>query len=158
MAVQVKLFTLAFQEEIQGFDTTEFDDFMKDRRVHNVYEHFFQKDDRYYWAILLGYEEPVDSIHGQKAAWTNAQRELWEMLKNWRLAKARSTKTAPFLIMHDKQLVEIIQKMPDNLTAMQNVRGIGEKKAQSFGNEILGVIAEWKKKQQLARENTAQKT
>ena len=44
------------------------------------------------------------------------------------------------MILNDASLADLCRKEPESLEALLGVTGIGEKKAQSFGKEILPTI------------------
>lgn len=64
-------------------------------------------------------------------------KELFETLKKWRRKKALEENIKPYIIFSDSTLIEISNKRPKNLEELLEVRGIGEKKINKYGEEIL---------------------
>jgi superfamily I DNA/RNA helicase len=61
-------------------------------------------------------------------------------LRDWRRNKASSLNIPPYMIMNDKTLIEIIQKMPLNTDELQDVFGLGGLKIKKYGEEIIDII------------------
>lgn len=66
---------------------------------------------------------------------------LFEALRQLRLDLANDASVAPFMIMHDTTLAEIVARRPATLDELSRVAGIGERKLALFGNAILAVVA-----------------
>jgi len=47
---------------------------------------------------------------------------------------------AAFVVLHDSSLDEICRRQPKSLTELLEVPGIGEKKAETYGREILAAL------------------
>jgi ATP-dependent DNA helicase RecQ len=73
---------------------------------------------------------------------TNAEQQLYQALKSTRLSLAKIHNLAPYMIFHDKTLVELVQQKPASLAAMREVSGVGEAKLQRYGQSFLDVILE----------------
>ncbi|PID76082.1 MAG: helicase [Deltaproteobacteria bacterium] len=78
---------------------------------------------------------------------------LYEELKDWRRQKADSEDLKPFQVMHLKAIVQIALKLPDSITALRQIKGIGEKIAARYGAEVIGMVRAYRKDKGLA--NTA---
>ena len=66
---------------------------------------------------------------------------LLAALKAKRLAIARAQNVPPYVIFHDKTLVEMASLRPGTLEALLLVSGVGESKMQRYGRDFLDVIA-----------------
>jgi ATP-dependent DNA helicase RecQ len=62
---------------------------------------------------------------------------LLQHMREWRRGFARQRGVPAFMILNDASLADLCRKEPDSLGGLLEVIGIGEKKAQSFGKEIL---------------------
>ncbi|MEX2551922.1 MAG: ATP-dependent DNA helicase UvrD2 [Actinomycetota bacterium] len=62
------------------------------------------------------------------------------MLREWRIAKARSEGRPAFTIMHDSTLETLASSSCRSLGDLARVKGIGPAKLESFGDEILAVL------------------
>jgi ATP-dependent DNA helicase RecQ len=63
--------------------------------------------------------------------------ELREFLREWRRITAREKMIAAFTVLHDTTMDELCQKRPKNLGELRTISGIGEKKCEMYGREIL---------------------
>jgi ATP-dependent DNA helicase RecQ len=69
-------------------------------------------------------------------------RELFEALRARRLELAQERGVPPYVIFHDRTLVEMAMERPGSLEAMAQIGGVGQKKLETYGPEFLTVIAE----------------
>src|SRR5262249_21398542 len=67
--------------------------------------------------------------------------KLLQVLKNWRLTRAREDEVPAFVIFHDSVLAEISSAKPRTLEALYGIKGVGENKLARYGEEILRVVA-----------------
>jgi ATP-dependent DNA helicase RecQ len=63
-------------------------------------------------------------------------------LKNWRAEVARAHNLPAYVIFHDATLAEIARRRPQSLEDLQGISGIGAKKLEAYGAEVLRVVAE----------------
>lgn len=63
-------------------------------------------------------------------------------LKAWRAEVARAHNLPAYVIFHDATLAEIARRQPRNLDALQDIGGIGARKLEAYGAEVLRVCAE----------------
>jgi ATP-dependent DNA helicase RecQ len=68
--------------------------------------------------------------------------ELRAALKKWRLQVAKAQTVPAYVILHDAAIEELCRRQPRSMADLIGVPGIGEKKAQRFGSELLVLIAE----------------
>ncbi|WP_274425942.1 DNA helicase RecQ [Chelativorans sp. YIM 93263] len=71
-----------------------------------------------------------------------ADRALFEALREKRLEIARTQNLPPYVIFHDKTLIELAAARPASRTQMTRVPGVGESKLERYGPAFLAVIAE----------------
>ena len=65
---------------------------------------------------------------------------LAEYLREWRRNMARENKVPAYIVLHDSTLEELCRKRPSNFAQLKQVPGIGEKKADVYGAEILQAL------------------
>ncbi len=70
--------------------------------------------------------------------------DLMARLKAWRSEIARSRQVAPYLIFHDRVLQEICQRLPLTWEQLGACHGMGSKKLESFGDQILAMVRQQK--------------
>lgn len=61
-------------------------------------------------------------------------------LREWRRSIARETKIPAFVVLHDSTLEELCRRHPKTLGQLMQVPGIGQRKADTYGAEILQAI------------------
>jgi len=66
--------------------------------------------------------------------------ELYEKLCVWRIQKAKSLKLPAYCILHNSTLKEITHRGPCNLEELKNIKGMGKRKIEYFGAEIIDLI------------------
>jgi ATP-dependent DNA helicase RecQ len=66
--------------------------------------------------------------------------QLREYLREWRRSVAKEMKLAAFIVLHDSSLDEICRRRPKSLDELLEIPGIGEKKAETYGREILAAL------------------
>ena len=79
--------------------------------------------------------------------------ELLRLLKEWRNIKARETKLPHYMILPQKTMVTLANFVPQSLPALKKVKGMGKKKLEKFGEELMDIIVSYCKKEDL--ENSA---
>jgi ATP-dependent DNA helicase RecQ len=67
--------------------------------------------------------------------------DLKEYLREWRRSIAKEMKLAAFVVMHDSSLDEICRRKPKSVEQLLEIPGIGEKKAETYGRQILAALA-----------------
>jgi ATP-dependent DNA helicase RecQ len=68
---------------------------------------------------------------------------LLQHMRDWRRTFAKERGVPAFMILNDASLADLCRREPSNLDDLLEVTGIGEKKAQSFGKEILKAIQQF---------------
>ena len=82
----------------------------------------------------------VEGVPGLPALDAPAQSRL-QALKAWRGEVARTHNLPAYVIFHDATLHAIAHLAPSSLEALQDISGIGQKKLQAYGQEVLRVVA-----------------
>ena len=70
---------------------------------------------------------------------------LLEKLKSVRLEIAKEQKLPAFVIFHDSTLADMCKKLPITLEGFLKVSGVGQSKAEKYGEKFLSVISEFEK-------------
>ncbi|MBE6063468.1 MAG: DNA helicase RecQ [Clostridium butyricum] len=70
---------------------------------------------------------------------------LFGKLKNWRKEKAYKEKIKPYIIFSDTSLISICNSKPKTLDELLEIKGVGTKKIENYGHEILELINRYKK-------------
>jgi ATP-dependent DNA helicase RecQ len=64
----------------------------------------------------------------------------YEALKAWRAEVAKAHNLPAYVIFHDATLAAIAQAQPHDLAALQGIAGIGVKKLEAYGQDVLRVV------------------
>ena len=83
---------------------------------------------------------PPEKRRVQDAAPAETDPALAEYLREWRRNMARENKVPAYIILHDSTLEELCRRRPANFAELKQVTGIGEKKADVYGAEILQAL------------------
>ncbi|MCX4665170.1 DNA helicase RecQ [Streptomyces sp. NBC_01381] len=67
---------------------------------------------------------------------------VFEALRAWRGAQAKELGLPAYVIFHDATLREIATLRPSSLADLGGISGLGEKKLATYGEGVLGVLAE----------------
>ncbi len=65
----------------------------------------------------------------------------FERLRIWRASTAKSAGVPPYVIFHDATLAAIASARPSSLDALGGISGIGAKKLERYGEDVLRVLA-----------------
>ncbi|NFO86808.1 DNA helicase RecQ [Clostridium botulinum] len=91
------------------------------------------------YKVLKNKEKVIFKILNKEESILN--RELFEALKKWRKEKAFKENKKPYIIFSDTTLIDICNNKPDNVEKLLDIRGVGEKKINDYGEEILKIIS-----------------
>src|SRR5262249_14283850 len=97
------------------------------------------------WVTITESRSAVRQVFTRKAApappcESEVDSELREYLREWRRLTAKERGMPAFVILHDTTLEEICRIMPSSIAQLRTVSGIGERKADMFGQGILTAI------------------
>ncbi|QBP74022.1 DNA helicase RecQ [Herbaspirillum huttiense] len=69
------------------------------------------------------------------------EQALFEKLRWWRMETARTHNVPAYVIFHDATMREIAKARPQSLDDLRHVTGVGEKKLETYGAQIIDLIA-----------------
>jgi len=75
------------------------------------------------------------------AGLTEAGQLRFAALKAWRADVARSHNLPAYVIFHDATLAAIAAQGPQSAADLQGISGIGERKLEAYGDDVLRVVA-----------------
>jgi ATP-dependent DNA helicase RecQ len=75
---------------------------------------------------------------------TDIDADLREYLREWRRLTAKEKGIPAFVVLHDTTLEEICRVMPVSVEQLRAISGIGERKADMFGQGILAALRRFK--------------
>jgi len=152
--MHVRVFTLRFNPATEAFEDTPVTQFLADKEVCSIRDHFFLKDDTPYLTLVVCYRPralPPPPAHGQSEgrqrdeSWReHLAKEDWPLfntLRDWRAERAKAAGVPPYVICNNRQLVEVVKVRPDTLAALGAIEGFGAAKVKKYGAELLALIA-----------------
>ena len=74
---------------------------------------------------------------------------LFRQLKEWRNIKAREMNLPHYMILPQKTMINMANSLPLSLPSLNLVKGMGRKKSESFGAEILNIIISYCKEEKI---------
>ncbi|MDV4150286.1 NERD domain-containing protein [Clostridium sp. AL.422] len=89
------------------------------------------------------YNSSIKSDSEIKVESNNINEEIIQKLKAFRLKKSREEGNKPYFIFSDKQMMDIIDKMPKNKTELKQVSGFGDIKVGKYGEDIIKIISKY---------------
>ena len=166
--MQVKLFTFRYSATLGGFDDTPLLEFTRDKELVAFREYFYSVNEVPHLCCVLTWQDAVvtdrqlqlaregpapDDPRARPAASSRSrrkkdpstvldesQRALFNTLRAWRKTTADAQGVPPYVVLTDRQLVELIQRRPDSKTALGHVHGIGPAKVERYGDALLKAL------------------
>ncbi|QSN61064.1 DNA helicase RecQ [Caballeronia sp. M1242] len=68
------------------------------------------------------------------------EKARWDRLRTWRAETAKTDGVPAYVIFHDATLAEIARSDPDTIDDLRHIPGIGVRKLERFGDELLDVV------------------
>jgi superfamily II DNA helicase RecQ len=155
--MKVRVVTLRFVPEQGGFDDAELRAFMESAEVLDVTHHFFVQEQSPWMVLVLRYRESearARLMHGRgepagdraptdhASTLDPAQRGLYDALRAWRHARAKADGLPPYVVLTNRQLAVVARLGPRTKAALEAVEGFGERKRDSYADDVLRVVAE----------------
>jgi ATP-dependent DNA helicase RecQ len=78
-----------------------------------------------------------------KESWEGVDRDLFELLRKLRRAKAEERGLPPFVVFSDATLRDFARRRPSIWDALPQVSGVGEKKRAEYGEDFLDAITSY---------------
>lgn len=132
----VKVFTLAFDPVLAAFNDEPVREFLADKDVESVSDHFFTKDGTPFLALVARYRLaalPATPETGSKPgrvrdeSWRDSlPKEHWPLfntLRDWRGERAKQEGIPSYVICNNRQLAEVVEKRPASLAELGQVDG-----------------------------------
>ncbi|MGL4410062.1 DNA helicase RecQ [Zoogloea sp.] len=71
-----------------------------------------------------------------------AEGRLLDALRQWRSSKAKERNVPTYVIFHDATLRDIARQRPTSLGDLATISGVGDRKLNAYGDEILALLEE----------------
>ena len=99
---------------------------------------------------LRQYQKPVKARRGSSGSMrpkgyvesdlSSIEQAVFDKLRWWRMETARKHNVPAYVIFHDATMREIAKAQPQSQVALRGVSGVGEKKLETYGDEIVELI------------------
>lgn len=148
----VKIFSITFNSALGGFDDTELREFLKDKDVISIQDHFFMKNEVPYLTLVIKYfpfRQELDANLAPKGKRDEAWREtlsesdmgIFNLLREWRAKRSKEEGVPPYILFTNKQLAELIKENPTSPAHLERVDGIGKNRVEKYGRDVLNILS-----------------
>ncbi len=72
---------------------------------------------------------------------------LFERLRSWRGEQAREQRVPAYVVLHNSHLEEISARKPRTIHELGAIKGVGLRRAARYGEELLALVGEERKKE-----------
>jgi GTPase SAR1 family protein len=69
--------------------------------------------------------------------------ELFNRLKEWRDLKNKELNLPHYMILHQKTMLTLANLLPQTMSSLRRIKGMGNKKSEHFGEELLDIIVSY---------------
>lgn len=150
--MKVKVFTLPWRPDGEGFDDAGVQVFLDGRRVIDVAEHFFIHEKTPVLVLVVTYRDdgraPTSQgrSSGREATPDAAidldpeERRRFEAVRGWRNQFARKSGRPPYTVLTNRQAAEICRRNPATRPQLGEIAGIGDSRIEEFGDELLALL------------------
>ena len=74
---------------------------------------------------------------------------LISRLKAWRNMKAKETDMPHYMILPQGTIINLTRQLPQSVKALKKVKGMGKKKSEKYGEELINIIAAYCEKEKI---------
>ncbi len=146
----IKVMTIPFSSAYGGFNDGDVFDFLRDKELISVNDYVFVKNEVPYLTLVLKYfpyRAEVNSSESKKTKeeedWrkmlSEEQMGLFNLLRDWRSKRCKKEGVPPYVILNNRQLAMVVQLRPQSLSDFVKIEGVGKKKIDNYGPEILEI-------------------
>ena len=96
------------------------------------------------FAVFKRWDTTAAGSEGSSAPPSFEELELHEYLREWRRETAQEQSVPAYVILHDTTLDEIARRVPQSIADLLQITGIGERKAEMFGQQILEALSRFR--------------
>ena len=106
--MQIRIFTLSFDELSEGFPDEIVTEFCLNKKVHRLDTQFFLQDGRAFWTVAIHYEIVLKGEDKLREL-DESQRLLFTKLKKWRKEQAGKEGIPPYLVATNAQFLYMVK-------------------------------------------------
>ena len=144
--MQLKFFMVPASDPAES--EAELNTFLRSHRVLTVRKELVvAENETPFWALAVEYLESASKPTGRssidyKEVLSEAEFEVFRRLRELRKRLAEAEGKPVYTVFTNAQLAEIAQRGVDNLEKLREIGGVGEAKAERYGNQVLAVVKE----------------
>jgi hypothetical protein len=98
---------------------------------------------------LASIEKPAVKARKQASSLNVTYPDFYRKLLEWRMNKSLETGLDESKILRQKVMLEIAQKLPATAVELKATKGMGGKKMEQFGQEILALVLDFRRKKEM---------
>ncbi len=151
-----RIITLQFNTVTGQFDDEVVREFIKDKEVLLIRDHFFIKNETPYLTLVISYnmpQQPMATVVADKYGKVQKRDESWReiledgdmplfnSLRDWRNEQGKKEGLPPYIMFTNRQLATIAKQRPQSSAKLAEIEGIGKAKVEKYGKEILTIVA-----------------
>ena len=152
--MQIRVVTLRYNEALQGFPEDVLKAVTFGREVLNATEHFFVHGNVPHLTLVLSlgdssryenagsYRQRDPNAPNPEEGLTDEQKMRYRALKAWRNETAKSEGRPAYASARNTQLAELVKAMPQSLSGIREVEGLGDGFCEKYGTKVLNLIGE----------------
>ncbi|HMQ59320.1 MAG TPA: HRDC domain-containing protein [Flavilitoribacter sp.] len=137
--MQIKIFTLAFDEETEGFPDEIISEFCLNKKVLRMETEFFRREGKPYWSVAVHYELVLADTDKLRDL-DDGQKLLFQRLKEWRKETGAKEGIPVYLIATNAQFIQMIRLKCRTLDSFKSIKGFGKQRTQKYGKRINELI------------------
>lgn len=149
--MKIDIITVPFDVAMGEFKKDIIDKNINTRKILNYNAKMIKVGGKYFWSILVEYEEyeGMEKIQklDKKNEFSEAQKALYQSLVNWRKEKSTTLGLPAYVLCNNAQISDIVRTKPTTKTELLAINGIGEKKVNEYGDDIIKIITDFCKKE-----------
>lgn len=146
--MQLRTFHIRLTKEHLTTDQEMLNSFMQSISVHKTCEELINGQPNY-WSILIFYEFLDQQTQNQRSSeitedtiknLTPEEKNMYELLKQWRRQKAEELSMPSFIICHNFELLMLVKAKPRSIEELFKIKGFGTRKVTSYGEELIKIL------------------
>jgi superfamily II DNA helicase RecQ len=142
--MQLRLFIVPLKNVVEA--EQEMNIFLRGHRVLAVKKEFVPDGENSFWTFCVEYLESVLGavVGGGRAPKVDykevlkpAEFEVFSRLREWRKVVAEKEGIPVYAVLTNEQLAQMVQKKVTTKTALKEIEGVGEARAEKYGDGLL---------------------
>lgn len=163
----LRIVTLPFDEEMEEFEQGKLQKILGNVQIVKYKAELMKINEKIYWTAFVEYEKnEMNNVKFEKNSknkyeknnsfekeretknknenyeenFNEYEKELYKILKEWRLGEAQILGFPPYIVASNKLLAQLVINKPKNMAELALVKGMGERKIRDYGEEILLIL------------------